>query len=191
MSEAAPSDVGEPAWPDDAVEVGRIVGAWGVKGAFRVQPYADSPQALYGSRRWFLQAPPAPRAPTSALPRLLCISHVREQGEGIVAQAHDIADRDAALALCGARIFVARSSFPTPGEGEYYWVDLIGSRVCDRGGRVLGQVSGLIDVGPHAVLQVQPGEAGGAEILIPFVAAFVDEVDVAGKRIVVDWTVEA
>src|SRR5881227_308157 len=41
-----------PAFPVDAVEVGRIVDAWGVKGWIKVQPFASDPQALISSRRW-------------------------------------------------------------------------------------------------------------------------------------------
>lgn len=47
------TDVGEPAWPGDAVEVGSIIGAWGVKGWIRVQAYAADPQAVFSSKRWF------------------------------------------------------------------------------------------------------------------------------------------
>ena len=49
-----------PAWepadlPTDAVEVGRILNAWGVKGWFKVSPHSASPQALFSSKRWYLQ----------------------------------------------------------------------------------------------------------------------------------------
>lgn len=185
-----PPDTGEPAWPDDAVEVGRIGGAWGVKGALRVQAYAAAPQALFASRRWFLHPPAAARPGGRCGPRLLRITSAREHGDGIVATAQDVADRDAAEALRGARVFVSRASFPTPGAGEYYWVDLIGLDVVDRQGRCLGVVADLMDLGPHAVLQVRPPLPDAAELLIPFVAAYVDDVDLAARRITVDWAVE-
>lgn len=187
---AAPPDADEPAWPDDAVEVGRIAGAWGVKGALRVQPHTASPQALFSSRRWFLQPPASPRPAAGPLPRLLRITSAREHGNGIVATAQEVGDRDAAEALRGALVFVSRASFPTPEPGEYYWVDLIGLDVADREGRHLGVVADLMDLGPHAVLQVRPPQPDAAEVLIPFVAAYVDDVDLAARRITVDWAVE-
>ena len=52
---AATSD--DPPWPDDAVEVGRIVGAWGLKGWIKIHPFASDPQALFSSRRWFIKPP--------------------------------------------------------------------------------------------------------------------------------------
>lgn len=182
----------EPAWPDDAVEVGRITGAWGVKGWFKVQPFAVDPQALFSSKRWFLQPsaearPPRPGAP--ALPPLLKIAEAKEHGDGVVARSLDVADRDAAEALRGARIFVGRSSFPTAGDGEYYWVDLIGLAVVNREEQPLGSVVGLLDTGAHSVLRVLPegGQGEADERLIPFVAQYIDDVDLAGRCIRVDW----
>ncbi|MCU0964619.1 MAG: ribosome maturation factor RimM, partial [Burkholderiaceae bacterium] len=81
--------------------------------------------------------------------------------------------------------FVPRSSFPTVASDEFYWVDLIGTQVFNRDGVRLGEVTGLIDNGAHGVLQVRDGEA--PERLIPFVAAFIDQVDLPGGRILVDW----
>lgn len=184
----------EPAWPEDAVEVGRVLGAWGIKGWIKVQPFASDPQALFSSRRWFLQPPEKlPVAAAAAFPKLLKVTAAREQGDGVVASAQELPDRNAAEALKGARIFVSRASFPTAAEDEYYWVDLIGLEVVNREGVVLGTVTDLLDTGPHSVLRVQPAETPAgmsaleAERLIPFVAAYVDQVDLAQKRITVDW----
>jgi len=185
----------EVAWPEDAVEVGRVLGAWGIKGWIKVQPFAADPQALFSSRRWFLQAPEAagPKRPAvlASYPQLLKITQAKEHGDWVVAQAQDVLDRSAAEALHGARVFVSRASFPTADADEYYWVDLIGTSVMNQQGERLGTVSGLIDTGPHSVLRVAPdgpGEAGEtAERLIPFVAAYIVDVDLAGRRITVDW----
>jgi 16S rRNA processing protein RimM len=130
-------------------------------------------------------------------PALLRITDAREQGDGIVAAAQDIGDRLAAEAFKGARIFVSRSSFPTAGDGEYYWIDLIGLDVVNREGLALGRVERLMDNGAQSILCVLPvgtdapagAPASGKphERLIPFVDAFVDSVDLAARRIVVDW----
>lgn len=186
----------EPAWPDDAVEVGSIVAAWGVKGWIKVQPYASDPQALFSSKRWFLEPAAGAgglRPGTAALPKLLKIVQAKEHGDGIVAQAQEVDDRNAAEALRGARIFVSRQSFPTADADEFYWVDLIGLAVLNREGEALGSVVGLIDTGPHSVLRVAPPvlaegqSAQEAERLIPFVGAYVDSVSLPERRIVVDW----
>lgn len=188
----SPSSAAEPAWPDDAVEVGRIAGAWGVKGWFKVQPFASDPQALFSSRRWFLKAADEPRPARPGLPGLpplLKIVEAKEHGDGVVARAHDVDDRSAAEALRGARIFVGRASFPTAGPDEYYWVDLIGLDVVNREEQALGRVVGLMDTGAHSVLRVMPegGRSEADERLIPFVGAYVDEVSLEARRIRVDW----
>jgi 16S rRNA processing protein RimM len=183
----------EAAWPEDAVEVGRIVDAWGVKGWIKVQPYSASPEALFSSRRWFLQPPETPRPPGPAqagapLPALLRITQAREHGSLVVASAQEVPDRTAAEALKGARVFVPRSSFPSTDEGEYYWVDLIGLAVVNRQGEALGTVADLFDTGAHCVLRVlDDSRQPAVERLIPFVSAYIDDVDRARRRILVDW----
>ena len=210
-------------WPEDAIEVGRILGAWGIKGGIKVLPFAADPQALFSARRWFLKPaesakPPSAAAPVNPLkpgkpavvpahktpaqkaalaaplPFALNVQGVRDQGDAVVATAPEIPDRDAAEAMKGVRVFVSRATFPAPDPDEFYWIDLIGLSVSNREGVALGDVIGLIDTGPHCVLRVKPAAAGDVpaepaadERLIPFVEAYVDSVDIAGRRIVVDW----
>lgn len=173
--------------PADGVEVGRIVDAWGVKGWVKIHPHSSAPQALFSSRRWFL----VPGVVTPAPVYLLRISEAREHGQAVVAQAQDIGDRDAALALRGASIVVPRSSFPTPGADEYYWVDLLGLEVRNRQGEFMGRVADLLTHTAQSVM-VLHREVDGTrrECLIPFVKAFVDEVDLPGRIIRVDWQLD-
>ena len=181
----------EPAdLPPDAVEVGRVLDAWGIKGWFKIQPYSASPEALFSSKRWFLQ-PPERGAKHFSGTVGLSIKQAREHADSVVAAAHEVADRTAAEALKGARIFIARSSFPTPGEGEYYWVDLMGLSVFNREGVALGEVTDLMSTGPQQVLVLSyEHEDKLCERLIPFVDAYVDDVDLAARRITVDWQLD-
>ena len=173
--------------PGDAFEGGRIADAWGGKGWCKVIPHSASPEALFSSRRWFLQ-PAEKGAKTFAGTALLRIREAKEHSDVIVASAHEVDDRTAAEALKGARVFVPRSSFPTAGDDEYYWVDLIGLDVVNREGVALGRVKDLMATGPQTVLVLDCEENGEpAERMIPFVAAYVDEVKLAEKRIIVDW----
>ena len=199
-------------WPEDAVEVGRIVDAWGVKGGIKVMPFSSDPQALFCTKKWFLRPPEQaagalsrPSAKTGApsvaqtaaaaparltAPRFLQMTTVREQGDVIVGTAEGLDDRNDAEALKGARVFVSRSAFPTPEPDEYYWIDLIGLNVVNRQGEFLGQVADLMATGPHSVLRcVVPAAEGqdAVERLIPFVSAYIDSVSLADKRIVADW----
>lgn len=183
---AAGGDPGasESAWPADAIEVGRIGGAWGVKGELRVVPHAADPQALLRARQWFVRAPQAGvQAPPA---RLLTILRARSHGDGVVAQAREICDRDAAQALQGSSVHLPRAVFPKTAKGEYYWVDLIGLVVVNRDRVELGSVIGLLDTGAHSVLRVQSAPHS-EERLIPFVDAYIDAVDLDARLITVDW----
>lgn len=182
------------ALPSDAIEIGRIADAWGVKGWFKVLPYSTEPAVLLTTRHWFL-------LPTERGARifegavLLEVRQAREHSGGIVAWAQGMDDRNSAEALRGSRIFVSRTAFPKAADDEYYWVDLIGLAVINREKIALGTVRDLLTTGPQTVLVLE-GETGigdesaatkSVERMIPFVAAFIDEVDVAGGRILVDW----
>lgn len=177
---------GDVTWPDDAVEIGMVVDAYGVKGWIKVLPHAADPQALLASQRWFLK-PAEPARPGPAVPPSVQVLAARAHRDVVVAGVSGVADRAAAESLRGSRVFVSRANFPAVAAGEHYWVDLIGLQVVNRHGDLLGEVEGLIDTGPHSVLRVRGPAPEAIERLIPFVAAYVDDVDTAQRRIRVDW----
>ncbi len=193
---AAPAGV-EPAqmrvesaqtWPDDAVEVGAIVDAYGLKGWVKIAAHADDGRggdALLSAKRWWL-VKGGERSSTPVL-------HAKKHSDSIVAQLGGPGDREAALALRGHGVYVCRSDFPPLETDEFYWVDLLGLDVVNEAAVSLGKVAGMIDNGAHSVLRVEFPSAGKdgqpvtGERLIPFVGVYVKTVDQAAKRIVVDW----
>ncbi|SDV50898.1 ribosome maturation factor RimM [Chitinasiproducens palmae] len=178
----APHAAGEP--PADLIEVGVILQAYGVRGQVKVVPHGQGGDALLNARTWWIDRHGA----------LSVVSGVRARlhSGSVVAGWAGCDDRDAAEALRGARIKVRRGDFPTLPDGEFYWVDLIGITVSNPSGDVLGTVVDLVDNGAHSVLRVvAPGTGDDAvERLIPFVDAYLVEVDVPGRRIVVDWQLD-
>ncbi len=184
------------ALPDDAVEVARVLDAWGVKGWLKVLPHSSEPDALLHAKAWFLQAPEARFRPGFSAFKgtvSVSVSECKLHSDSVVAKIEGLDDRNAAEALKGARIFLPRSAFPRTDTDEYYWVDLIGLEVFNREGLSLGCVRDLMATGPTSVLVVEyaaPGEDGqarSAERMIPFVSAYVDAVDLPARRITVDW----
>ncbi|MBT9474230.1 ribosome maturation factor RimM [Polaromonas sp.] len=182
--------------PADAIEVGRILDAWGVKGWVKILPHSTDPEALFSAKSWFLQAPEAKFRPGFSLfsgTVSISVEEAKNHSGSVVAKFGGLDDRNAAEALRGVRIFLPRSSFPAASQDEYYWVDLIGLNVVNREGVDLGCVRDLMATGPHSVLCVEytdvqeDGASAKAERMIPFVSAYVDAVDIAGKRITVDW----
>lgn len=177
-------------WPEDAVEVGRILGAFGVKGWIKVQPFSFDASALGASKTWWLHL----LRPGQAERQQLKVVALREQGEDLVAQIEGVNDRNAAELLHGGLLSIPRTAFPKTPDGEYYWVDLIGLSVVNAQGQDLGQVIGLIDTGPHCVFRIAPpGVANPSpkqERLIPFVSHYVQDVDLAARQIRVDWSTD-
>ncbi len=182
--------------PADAVEVGRILDAWGVKGWLKILPHSTDPEALFAASSWFLQPPDAKFRPgfnAFSGTVSIAVDEAKTHSDSVVAKVNGLDDRTAAEALRGARIFLPRSAFPAASKDEYYWVDLIGLNVVNREGVALGSVRDLMATGPHSVLcveytaKLEDGTEAAAERMIPFVSVYVDSVDVAGKRITVDW----
>ncbi|MBS7349275.1 MAG: ribosome maturation factor RimM [Comamonas sp.] len=175
--------------PDDAVQVGRIGDAWGVQGWFKVVPFSSDPQALMGAKTWLLQPPEQGNKHFNGT-LSLAVRRIRWHGDSLVANSADVTDRDAAQALRGARVFIARQDFPPAQDGEYYWVDLIGLTVRNHQNVVLGQVKELLSSAAQTVLVVHEDAGGNAkpiERLIPFVDAYIHSVDLPSQTIVADW----
>jgi 16S rRNA processing protein RimM len=181
--------------PDDAIELGRIQEAWGVKGWVRLLPHSADTSALFATPDWFLQPPEARFAcGFSAFSGVVSVSvaEIKAHSDGIVARLEGVDERSSAEALKGVRICVPRSAFPATPEGEFYWVDLIGLEVVNREGEPLGVVRDLMPTGPNSVLvleytETENGVEKTTERLIPFVAAYIDNVDLQARRITADW----
>ncbi len=162
------------------VLLGRVVGVHGVRGELKLESYTEPRTQIFRYQPWLMRS--------AAGEKTIEGCRGRAQGKGLVAELPGVADRDAAVALHGAEIWVRRSALPTPKPGEYYWSDLEGLEVVTIEGVSLGRVSHLIATGANDVLIVREGER---ERLIPFlVGQFVTSVDLEGGRLTVDWDPE-
>jgi 16S rRNA processing protein RimM len=113
----------QPAWepaemPADAVEVGRILDAWGLKGWFKVLPHSASPEALFSSKRWYLQPNERGASPFKGTV-LMPIREAKEHGDSVVACPAEAIDRMSPRAL-RARVFLCRALlFPPPKKTSF------------------------------------------------------------------------
>lgn len=159
--------------------VGAIVGAHGVRGQVRVKSFTADPAdvAAYGpvesedgTRRFGLK--------------------VMGEAKGlIIARLDGVADRDAAEAMRGTKLYVPRERLPQTEEDEFLYSDLVGLRVEAVDGSLIGTVRGLADFGAGEVLDI--GRAEGGSFMVPFTRLAVPVVDIAGNRVVVDPPVYA
>jgi len=169
--------------PGDLTQVGHVTGAYGVMGAIRVTPYSLDADALLNVKTWWLDKPSL---------RPVKVRTAKIHGGDVVATLADVKDRDAAEALKGAQVTVPRSEFPELPADEYYWADLIGMDAVNLQGEALGKVTDMMHNGAQSILRItamleEASNDKAQERLVPFVDQFVKDVDLAGKKITLDW----
>ncbi len=158
------------------VIVGRISGIFGVKGWVKVFSYTQPRENILNYSPWMLQR--------GGQWQCINITAGRRHGAGVVAHLEGYNDRDDARKLIAADIAICRDQFVETKSGEYYWIDLIGLKVVNLQGMVLGIVDHLLETGANDVLVVQ----GATEILIPYVRDdVVTDVNLKDGVITVDW----
>jgi 16S rRNA processing protein RimM len=166
--------------PDDLIGLGAVRGAYGVKGWVRVAPFAADGDVLEAVSQWWIVR--------AGQPQCVQIEDRRRHGASILAKWPGCETKEAADALKGATVAVERGKFPALPEGMHYLSDVLGSRVVNRAGETLGEVSGLRASEVAGVLRQWLEVTDGAGThLIPLVEQYVDAVDAATKTVRVDW----
>jgi len=159
--------------------VGKIMGAHGIRGWVKVYSYTDPVENILDYSPWQIF--------THGEWREVKVLEGRVQGKGVVARLEGINDRNAAELMQQVPIEVARDALPDADDGEFYWDELEGLAVVNREGVALGTVSHLFETDAHPILVAVDGET---ERMIPFVEAYIDEVDVEHGKVVVDWQLD-
>lgn len=167
------------------IVLGRITAPFGVKGWVKIQVYGDDPLAWAGMQRWWLGAAEDAGDADWQMRRL---DGCKPHGKGLVARFDGLEDRTAAENLVGQYVGAPREALPKTGDNEFYWADLVGLEVVNETGERLGRVAELLRAGAHEVLDVRGDD--GQTRLLPFAAAVVREVDLAGGRIRVAWEMD-
>ena len=178
----------------DRIVVGRINGAYGIKGWVRLWVNLEDPSALTHLSPLTLHKPLGANAP-AARPTL--VEALQRQGKGYVARLSGVEDRTAAEALKGSEIRMPTAQFPQAEEGDFYWRDLEGLQVwCEEGESrlLLGTVQRLLETGANDVLVVTPSEDSidDRERLIPWLPdEVIKQVDLQERTIAVSWFIDA
>ena len=156
--------------------MGYVMGAFGIRGWLKIHADTEDPDSLFEYKCWWLR-----------LHGIWKAYHFLEGAvhtKALAVKLEGVNDRDRAVLLRGAEIAVPRALMPEPEAGAYYWTDLIGLTVVNEAQEMLGQVAQLLETGANDVLVVKSGEV---ERLIPFVAAFIREVNLTSRTIQVNW----
>lgn len=172
MAAPLPPGTAEPA---RQIEIGRIVGVFGIRGWLKVESYTDPLEGILDYAEWHLERP--------GMAGNWRVREGRRHGRRVVASLEQIEDRDAAQRLVGARIAVGREQLPPLAPREYYRADLIGLRVVNARGVELGRVVHFIDGPAHPLMVVR----GTQEHWLPATPQQLRRVDLASGEVRVDW----
>ena len=137
------------------VVLGKIVDAYGLRGAVKVLPFADDPLRWSKLLNWWVGKEGSP-PDTWQQVRLL---KRKVHGDVLVVEFDTVCDRNAAESVRGMLVGVPRAAMPAAGDDEYYWADLIGMQVVNTREQRLGSVVGLIETSANDVLRVSDGDA--------------------------------
>lgn len=152
--------------------VGRVAGAFGVKGEVRISAYTEDPMALV-TYRVLLREDGRPG---------LTLTGGRAAKGALIARAGEIETREQAEALRGLKLYISREILPEPEDDEFYVADLVGLSVVTSAGEALGEVKSVQDFGAGDLLEVQP--KSGASFWLPFTREAVPEVRIADGLVV-------
>jgi 16S rRNA processing protein RimM len=151
--------------------MGRVAGAYGVRGWVKALPQAGVQESLAQASEWWLGG------------ERCRVVQAKRHSATVIAKLEGIDTPEQARSLKGREISVERAALPEAGEGHYYLADLLGLEVVNAEGRKLGVVRQWLTNGPQDVMEV----AGDAVRLVPWVPAVVKAVDLEAGLIEVDW----
>lgn len=154
--------------PANRITLAAVAGAHGIAGELRLKLFAESLDSLKHHEVVEIDG------------KAFALEAVRAGGQGAIVRLSGIASRDAAEALRGTLLTVARSSLPPLGEGEYYHADIIGMNCVAADGAPLGTVIAIENYGAGDILEIE--RPAGGRVLVPFRPP---AADLRGERIVV------
>lgn len=170
----------EAAEVSDRICVARIGAAHGLKGDVRLWSFTQDPAAVgrYGPLR------------TQDGARHFTIESLRPAKDHFIVRLSGVADRDAADALRNVDLFIARDQLPATANDEFYHADLVGLAAVTTQGEDFGRVVAIHNFGAGDILEIE-NAAGAETVMLPFNVAVVPQVDLTGRRIVIDPPVDA
>ena len=151
------------------IEIARVLKAQGINGEIKVQLFSDNTEGFVS--RGFAYFKNSQRVDYEV---------TRTEGSVVYLRIEGINTRNDAEALRGVFLYIQRSDFDEPQEGEHYVCDLIGLSVFDEEGGKLGVLKEILQHGAADVYVVK----GGRSFMFPALKNVISSVN--GDRITVD-----
>lgn len=167
--------------PGNRIELGRIVGAHGLRGQVRVHFFGDSPEHLINLNHLWLAADR--EDPSASRYEVQFGGTGRARSKEARLGLKGIVDRDQAEGLRGLIVLGEASGLENLEEGEFYWHELVGCRVETEDAQSLGTVREIWETGAHDVLVVV--DEMGRQNLIPTAREIMRDVDLDAMKITI------
>jgi len=148
--------------------MGRVAGSYGVRGWIKVE---RPEEGLADCGEWWIGG------------EVHAVQETKAHSGTLLAKLAGVPNREVALKMRGRAVAVSRAALPKLQAGHYYLADLVGLEVVNEQSEKLGVVKRWIFNGAQDVMEV----AGERERLIPWIPSVVKAVDLAKRRIEVEW----
>lgn len=159
---------------DNLILLGHISSAQGIRGEVVIKSHTDDPADIgaYG--------PLTDKTGAKSYE----INVVRVAKKGVIARVNDVTDRNAAEALRGTELYIARDRLPEPEEDELYHADLIGLDAVTGDGELVGEIIAVQNFGAGDLLEIRLAGKSRTEF-VPFDDHFVPAIDLDARRVTV------
>jgi len=151
----------------DFLLIGKVAKPHGLRGQVKVLSYASSNDSFFVGQKVFLGE--------GEEKKVLLISGVKVQPHGLLLNFQGLDNREQAEGLSGSSLYIDKKDLKALPEGEFYWHQLIGSRVFNDQGRFLGIMEEIFPTPAHDIWIIRDGKK---EVLLPAVEDFVLSVNV-------------
>ena len=157
------------------VLVGEVKKVHGLHGELKIHCYSGQPENFRSYKNLVLVGK------NGEISAPLSLLEFRVQGPAVVIRLQEISDRNRAELYIGHGVLIDRKDLPTPGQGEFYWRDIVGRKVLATDGRKLGTVVQLFSNGAQDIMVINDGKL---EYMVPVVEGIV--VSIGQEEILID-----
>ena len=160
---------------DEHTWIATVVGAHGIKGAVRARYITDTPDYYLKEKVFFLEK--------EGILSALNIISINKSKNCWIILFDEIHSRNDAEVIKGCRLLLPDNHLRPLEANEFFLHNIIGCRVEDQKGRILGKITDIMETGANNVYEVSNGSS---VFLVPDVPHVVLEMNVETKRMVID-----
>lgn len=152
----------------DLIKIAKIVSAHGLNGEVKIFPYTDDLNGFKEYNEIYIDGEELEIISQKIASKFIVL---KLKGFDYIDDVKRLIDKD---------VFIDKAQMPSLDEGEYYIHELIAMEVYSEADELIGTVKDVMETSANHVLVV---DHDGKEALIPFVKAFIKELDLKRRKI--------